>query len=365
MLRTVTQHDSTTMKTMLYNRFTIKINLFAIILALLFPLHSEAQTQLMIEWLPLTASNIAGYRVYGRMDGEFYDYNVYRWEGIETSCVINVDDETLPHYFIIHALTTEGEQGPVFNEVCWGCDLCPNDPYKTVPGVCGCGVPDTDIDADGNWDCFDIDDDNDGIDDIIEHDGPNQGDSNLDGVLDSLQGRVGSIPVNRNMSHPGIKTINEDTRHIAIESSEGTRITGFKRVETSSLPEMPPEINLVFGLYEFGIINNGVNEIVTVKITLPENATPNTFYKYGMTPDNQYGHWYEFADDGKTGVDINGNIITLYFVDALRGDRILYNDYMLTGPDGPGFILNVSNNISDSTYYTESDAGCFIEGLFR
>jgi probable HAF family extracellular repeat protein len=35
------------------------------------------------------------------------------------------------------------------------CDGCPNDPAKTVPGVCGCGTPDTDTDADGTPDCND------------------------------------------------------------------------------------------------------------------------------------------------------------------------------------------------------------------
>jgi len=35
------------------------------------------------------------------------------------------------------------------------CDVCPNDKDKTVPGVCGCGVPDADTDDDGVVDCKD------------------------------------------------------------------------------------------------------------------------------------------------------------------------------------------------------------------
>ena len=34
-------------------------------------------------------------------------------------------------------------------------DLCPNDPDKTEPKACGCGVPDTDTDSDGTPDCQD------------------------------------------------------------------------------------------------------------------------------------------------------------------------------------------------------------------
>lgn len=34
-------------------------------------------------------------------------------------------------------------------------DQCPDDPDKTAPGLCGCGVPDTDSDGDGTVDCND------------------------------------------------------------------------------------------------------------------------------------------------------------------------------------------------------------------
>jgi hypothetical protein len=32
-------------------------------------------------------------------------------------------------------------------------DLCPDDPNKTEPGYCGCGVPDIDVNGDGTPDC--------------------------------------------------------------------------------------------------------------------------------------------------------------------------------------------------------------------
>ena len=37
-------------------------------------------------------------------------------------------------------------------------DVCPDDDNKTAPGVCGCGIPDQDLNANGTEDCKEIDD---------------------------------------------------------------------------------------------------------------------------------------------------------------------------------------------------------------
>ena len=39
--------------------------------------------------------------------------------------------------------------------ISYNMDNCPNDPDKTEPGICGCGVPDVDTDSDGTFDCND------------------------------------------------------------------------------------------------------------------------------------------------------------------------------------------------------------------
>ncbi|MBO4350337.1 MAG: hypothetical protein J6A01_05240 [Proteobacteria bacterium] len=41
-------------------------------------------------------------------------------------------------------------------------DLCPDDPNKTLPGICDCGTPDVDTDGDGTLDCRDLCPNNDG-----------------------------------------------------------------------------------------------------------------------------------------------------------------------------------------------------------
>lgn len=47
------------------------------------------------------------------------------------------------------------EQDDDGDAVCNGVDGCPNDPDKTAPGSCGCGVPDDDSDQDGVANCND------------------------------------------------------------------------------------------------------------------------------------------------------------------------------------------------------------------
>lgn len=57
-----------------------------------------------------------------------------------------------------------------------GYDGCPDDPGKTAPAICGCGIPDVDSDSDGVLDCEDTcsdlpcgDGDQDGVDDDLDH----------------------------------------------------------------------------------------------------------------------------------------------------------------------------------------------------
>jgi hypothetical protein len=66
-------------------------------------------------------------------------------------------------------------------------DLCPLDPDKTEPGDCNCGIPDTDSDGDGTADCIDgCDDDPDKTDPGICGCGRADTDSDGDGIPDCI-----------------------------------------------------------------------------------------------------------------------------------------------------------------------------------
>jgi len=81
---------------------------------------------------------------------------------------------------------------------CGPADGCPDDPLKQAPGVCGCGIADTDSDGDGIPDCDDNcpndsnnDVDDDGICGDIDNcptvSNPDQKDSDEDGIGDACE----------------------------------------------------------------------------------------------------------------------------------------------------------------------------------
>jgi len=223
-------------------------------------------------------------------------------------------------------------------------DGCNNDPNKTEPGICGCGVADTDTDGDQIYDCADTD--NDGLPDEAEHgpsgDNPNY-DGNRDGVADSLQDNVASLHTYDNRNY------------VTLESPPGTKINNCIADENPFPDDTPPDVEFPYGFFEFTI--EGLNENDTfVTLYFPAEATFDTYYKFGATSNNLTYHWYEFLYDGQTGAEINGNIVTLYFVDSMRGDDDLTVDGYIIDVGGPG----VSNIDSEGHSGGGGGGGCFI-----
>jgi hypothetical protein len=66
---------------------------------------------------------------------------------------------------------------------------------------------------------------------------------------------------------------------------------------------------------------------------------------------------YETATE--TGAEIDGNIITLHFVDGNRGDDIPLQDGMIIDQGGPGVSVSNSNGASPSGG-GGGGGGCFI-----
>ncbi len=133
---------------------------------------------LLLSILTLAWSNV--------LVGELHDEGNLWWDCQTSFCSIDsldpedcsVTSTTLPlgHYYWKGIVRSYGCINGVWTEICstpsWyfnynpirqggsvsageTCDECPNDPNKTEPGKCGCGVADTDIDGDGTPDCTD------------------------------------------------------------------------------------------------------------------------------------------------------------------------------------------------------------------
>ena len=134
-------------------------------------------------------------------------------------------------------------------------------------------------------------------------------------------------------------TIERQTGQIRLLAPLGTRLD---RVGASDEPppgDLPEGISFSQGFLKFALTLPQGSVGSAVAIVLPEGVTPTTYYKYGRTPDNAEPHWYEFMWDGYTGAVINGNIVTLYFLDGERGDDDLQRNGVILDPGAPGFSV--------------------------
>ena len=169
-----------------------------------------------------------------------------------------------------------------------------------------------------------LDFDDDGISDIEEW-GPQGNDSNYDGnndgVPDYLQNSVASL-------HTA-----GSNDYITLFSADGYAL---KDVMAEPVPEgTPVGAELPYQFISFTVDEVAAGASTTVVVKLPDGVVVNDYYKYGPTPDNPALHWYSFMFDGQTGAEISGNIITLHFVDGLRGDDDLTANGQIVDQGGP------------------------------
>lgn len=105
-------------------------------------------------------------------------------------------------------------------------------------------------------------------------------------------------------------------------------------------PATAPE-GVTFSEGFFKIVMSRLTNGATVKtiLNLPPGSHPNTYYKWGPTPDNPVAHWYNFMWDGTTGAifeNTDPTLVALIFVDGARGDDDLTADGKISDVGGPG-----------------------------
>ncbi len=171
-----------------------------------------------------------------------------------------------------------------------------------------------------------IDEDKDGLTDAREK-GPEGNDEaydgNSDGIPDYQQANVASFHTY------------DGTNYITLTIPQDKELTQVLATGNPSLANTPEDAEFPWGFFDFSINGLTPGEAVTVTLILPQTLTANKYYKYGLTPDNLEPHWYDFTYNNQTGAIINGNTITLHFVDGLRGDDDVLANGSIKEPGGP------------------------------
>ena|GEM_PF-2464289 len=169
--------------------------------------------------------------------------------------------------------------------------------------------------------------DSDGIPIAVEDGAPNGGDGNGDGIPDSEQGNVGSLPNSF------------DQEYVTIVSEVGTTLENVSAGDNPSPGDAPAGVEFPVGFLEFTVSGLAPGGSTTVTLLLPAGHTVETYWKYGRTLDNPTPHWYEFLYDGTTGAEILSDRIILHFVDGLRGDNDLTVNGQIVDPGAPAARL--------------------------
>jgi hypothetical protein len=114
--------------------------------------------------------------------------------------------------------------------------------------------------------------DSDGVADSIEAAAPNNGDGNGDGIPDTQQANVTSLP-----------DINGG--YVTLESTAGTRLSTVTAHQTPTPGTTPTadggSLNFPNGFFSFIIENVPVGGSATVTLSLPARRSASTYFKFG------------------------------------------------------------------------------------
>ena len=149
----------------------------------------------------------------------------------------------------------------------------------------------------------DPDPDNDGVEASIEDAGPNGGDGNNDGIQDSVQLDVTSLPTA------------EGSDYLVIQSQPGTFLTNVSTVDPASLAPAPAGTSFPLGALQFSVEGIAPGATVEVQITFPAEILVSTYFKFDGDD------WYEFYVDGVTGATVTPGKVILKLTDGGRGDH--------------------------------------------
>ncbi len=177
-----------------------------------------------------------------------------------------------------------------------------------------------------------------GVSVAVENAAPNGGDGNGDGILDSLQANVTSLPNAATGSY------------VTLQSFAGTSLAAVQAVANPPPGVLPDNAQTPVGQFDFQVHGLASRATTTVTLYMPAGVKVNQYWKYGLEPTDDpktllnemtTPHWWEFKWNGATGAqfvkDINGftTKIVLTFVDGGRGDDDLLANGIIVDPGVP------------------------------
>ncbi|MCC9600963.1 Ig-like domain-containing protein [Stieleria sp. JC731] len=177
------------------------------------------------------------------------------------------------------------------------------------------------------------DSDTDGVGDEIER---AIGDGNGDGINDSDQDNVASLPSVVSGSN------------LTIAAANGFTLTNVLSTSIPSFDVAPPQgIEFPIGFTQFTVDVENPGDSTTITIFFDEAESFNAIYKFGVTPDNPTPHYYEFAYDEASGIGAQilsaPSRIVLHLVDGGSGD----SDGLVNGSISDPVGLALAQRIGD------------------
>ncbi len=142
------------------------------------------------------------------------------------------------------------------------------------------------------------------------------------------------------MGTSGNYTVLRGPNRSAASVTAGTyvKVDNFSVAANPSPTDAPADVTFGEGFFNIAFSNVEVGDTVSMVLSLPPGQHPNTYYKYGPTPDNHTSHWYNFMWDGETGaiIGVNPSDVALVFVDGKRGDDDYTANGTITDVGAPG-----------------------------
>jgi len=124
------------------NAISRKNTLFTIYLFLILIFPTQAHSaDVTLAWDKNPESNIAGYRLFSRLNNQNYDFMNPDWEGSGTQYTINGLKDNTDYFFVIRAFSTAGNESSNSNEVSYNSAFKKFSLYSNKPPIADAGKP--------------------------------------------------------------------------------------------------------------------------------------------------------------------------------------------------------------------------------